>query len=93
MEGGGVQNVPVTIDKCGTAIAWEFNTEPKGIAFGIFYRSTAESSREDEVREWKEKGARGRRKEGGKERQEKEGRRGGRERQTDRHVNIEICFY
>ena len=50
MAGGGVHTVPITIEKCGTAIAWEFNTEPKGIAFGIVYKPTSESSREDEVR-------------------------------------------
>ena len=42
--------MPITIEKCGTAIAWVFNTEPKGIAFGIVYKPTSESSREDEVR-------------------------------------------
>ena len=50
MEGGGVHSVPVTIEKCGTAIAWEFIAEPKGIAFGITYKPTPESSKEDEVR-------------------------------------------
>ena len=50
MAGGGVHTVPITIEKCGTAIAWVFNTEPKGIAFGIIYKPTSESSREDEVR-------------------------------------------
>ena len=50
MQGGGVHSVPITIEKCGTAIAWEFNTEPKGIAFGIVYKPTSDSSKEDEVR-------------------------------------------
>ena len=50
MQGGGIHSVPITIEKCGTAIAWEFNTEPKGIAFGIVYKSASESSKEDEVR-------------------------------------------
>ena len=49
MAGGGVHTVPITIEKSVTAIAWEFNTEPKGIAFGI-YKPTSESSREDKVR-------------------------------------------
>ena len=40
MAGGGVHTVPITIEKCGTAIAWEF----------IVYKPTSESSREDEVR-------------------------------------------
>lgn len=50
LEGGGAHKVPVGIERHGTAIAWEFSTEPKGIAFGIWYRESKESSREDEVR-------------------------------------------
>ena len=50
MQGGGVHSVPITIEKCGTAIAWEFNTEPKGIVVGIIYKPTSESPKEDEVR-------------------------------------------
>ena len=50
MQGGGVHTVPITIAKCGTAIVWEFNTEPKGIAFGITYKPSDESGREDDVR-------------------------------------------
>ena len=50
MQGGGVHSVPITIEKCGTAIAWEFSTEPKGLAFGIVYKPTSDSSKEDEVR-------------------------------------------
>ena len=50
MVGGGVHSVPITIEKRGTAIAWEFNTKPKGVAFGIIYKPTSESLQEDEVR-------------------------------------------
>jgi hypothetical protein len=50
MQGGGVHSVPITVEKCGTAIAWEFNTEPKGLAFGIVFKPTSDSSKEDEVR-------------------------------------------
>ena len=39
MQGGRVHSVPITIEKCGMAIAWEFNTEPKGIVFGIVLRN------------------------------------------------------
>ena len=49
MEGGGLHKVPVRVEKCGTTIAWEFSTEPKGIAFGIWYKETRESTKEDEV--------------------------------------------
>ncbi len=54
MEGGGVHKVPVKVEQHRTAIVWEFSTEPKGIAFGIWYRETKGSSREDEVREGRE---------------------------------------
>ena len=50
MEGGAVHIVPMTIQKIGTAIVWEFSTEPKGIAFGISYKEKKDSKREDEVR-------------------------------------------
>lgn len=49
LEGGGVHKVGVAVERHGTAIAWEFSTEPKGIAFGICYRETKTSTREDEV--------------------------------------------
>ncbi len=48
IEGGNAHVVKVPIDKAGTAVAWEFRTEPKGIAFGINYKETADS-REDVV--------------------------------------------
>lgn len=49
LEGGGVHTVQVTVEKHGTAVAWEFSTEPKGIAFGIGYKESKTSTREDEV--------------------------------------------
>ena len=49
LEGGAVHKVGVAVEKHGTAIVWEFSTEPKGIAFGICYRETKTSTREDEV--------------------------------------------
>lgn len=50
LEGGGVFKVPVRVEKHGTAIVWEFSTEPKGIAFGICYKESQESTKEEEVR-------------------------------------------
>ncbi len=50
IDGGGVKNVSVTVSKSGTAIVWEFSTEPKGIAFGIWYQENKESQKEVEVR-------------------------------------------
>ena len=49
MEGGALHKVPMSIDKIGTAIVWEFSTEPKGIAFGIWYKEKKDSKREVEV--------------------------------------------
>lgn len=49
LEGGAVHKVGVAIERHGMAIVWEFSTEPKGIAFGICYRETKNSTREDEV--------------------------------------------
>lgn len=50
LDGGGVHKVSVAIEKTGTSIVWEFNTEPKWIAFGLYYKETMESFREEEVR-------------------------------------------
>ena len=45
---GGAHLVKLSIEKAGTAMAWEFRTEPKGIAFGICYKENV-GSREEEV--------------------------------------------
>jgi len=45
---GAAHVVTVPIEKAGTSVAWEFRTEPKGIAFGISYKESL-SSREDDV--------------------------------------------
>lgn len=50
IDGGGVHSLPVTIGKTGTAIVWEFSTEPKGISFGIGYKERKSSEKEEEVR-------------------------------------------
>lgn len=50
IEGGGVKNVSMSVAKSGTAIVWEFSTEPKGIAFGIWYKEKKDSQKEVEVR-------------------------------------------
>ncbi len=49
IDGGGVQNVPIAVVRIGTAIVWEFSTEPKGIAFGIWYKEKKDSQKEVEV--------------------------------------------
>ena len=46
---GAAHVMPVPIDKAGTSVAWEFRTEPKGIAFSISYKESSTSSREDDV--------------------------------------------
>ena len=67
LEGGASHTVDVTIERHGTAIAWEFSTEPKGIAFGIGYRESKKTTREDEVSEQgvKREGEQSRRLKGG----------------------------
>ena len=37
LEGGSAHTVKVKVEKKGTAIAWEFMTEPKGLAFGLLF--------------------------------------------------------
>ncbi len=44
-----LHNVPMTVVRIGTAIVWEFSTEPKGIAFGIWYKEKKYSQKEVEV--------------------------------------------
>ena len=44
LQGGASHKVPMNIRKLGTAIVWEFSTEPKGLAFGISYQLSAQSS-------------------------------------------------
>ena len=37
LEGGSAHTVKVKVEKKGTAIAWEFMSEPKGLAFGLSF--------------------------------------------------------
>lgn len=49
LPGGGCHEVPLRVEKCGTALVWEFSTEPKGIAFGLTYKEKGQVIKEDEV--------------------------------------------
>jgi len=49
LGGGEAHKVTVQVDKLGTVVAWEFSTEPKGIAFGISYQANEQQSREEVV--------------------------------------------
>ena len=49
LEGGEAHKVNVHVGKLGTVIGWEFTTEPKGIAFGIFYKVDEEKTKEEVV--------------------------------------------
>ena len=40
LGGGEAHQVGVEVTSVGTIVAWEFSTEPKGIAFGISYKET-----------------------------------------------------
>lgn len=51
LGGGEAHKVTVQVDKLGTVVAWEFSTEPKGIAFGISYQANEQQSREEVVRD------------------------------------------
>ena len=48
LEGGGAHCVPVSVEKQGTVMVWEFQTEPKGIAFGISYKKLKDGGEEEE---------------------------------------------
>ena len=37
LEGGGAHTVKVKVEKKGTAVSWEFMSEPKGLAFGLSF--------------------------------------------------------
>ena len=45
----GAHVIKVPIGKAGTAVAWDFRTELKGIAFGTCFKENADSVREMEV--------------------------------------------
>ena len=51
LGGGESHQVGVEVGSVGTIVAWEFSTEPKGIAFGISYQKEeeAEKIKEEEV--------------------------------------------
>ena len=49
LGGGEAHRVNVSVGKLGTVVAWEFNTDPKGIAFGISYKVDEEQAREEVV--------------------------------------------
>jgi hypothetical protein len=43
LEGGSAHTVKVKVEKKGTAIAWEFMSEPKGLAFGLLFEDFEEA--------------------------------------------------
>ena len=49
LGGGEAHKVNVNVGRLGTVVAWEFNTDPKGIAFGISYKVDEEQTREEVV--------------------------------------------
>jgi hypothetical protein len=49
LSAGQSHEVQLTIDKSGYTIEWEFRSEPKGIAFGIYYQSSSKSKTRLEV--------------------------------------------
>ena len=49
LEGGAEHRVPVSVEQMGSVVAWQFSTQPKGIAFGISFAAT-QGRKEEEVR-------------------------------------------
>ena len=47
LRAGQCHEVELKIEKPGVLLEWEFRTEPKGIAFGIFYRRKEGSSQSE----------------------------------------------
>ena len=49
LGGGEAHTVTVVVEKKGTAVAWEFMSEPKGLAFGLSYQEDVPGGRSQEV--------------------------------------------
>ena len=50
LEGGAAHTVTVKVEKKGTAMAWEFLSEPKGLAFGLFFQEDVPDAKVEQVR-------------------------------------------
>lgn len=50
LSGGQAHTVPVHVEKKGTVVAWEFSSEPKGLAFGLSLQEDMAGSKEEQVR-------------------------------------------
>lgn len=49
LGGGQAHMVPVHVEKKGTVVAWEFSSEPKGLAFGLSLQEDTAGSKEEQV--------------------------------------------
>lgn len=49
LGGGDAHTVTVKVGKKGTAIAWEFLSEPKGLAFGLFFQENVPDAKVEQV--------------------------------------------
>lgn len=49
LGGGEAHTVTVKVEKKGTAVSWEFLSEPKGLAFGLFFQEDAPGARDEQV--------------------------------------------
>ena len=49
LSGGEAHTVTVAVEKKGTSVAWEFMSEPKGLAFGLSYQEDVPGARSQEV--------------------------------------------
>lgn len=49
LGGGSAHTVTVKVEKKGTAISWEFSSEPKGLAFGLSFEEDTEGAKNEQV--------------------------------------------
>lgn len=49
LGGGAAHTVTVKVEKKGTAVAWEFLSEPKGLAFGLFFQEDVPDAKVEQV--------------------------------------------
>lgn len=52
LSGGQAHSVPVYVEKKGTVVAWEFSSEPKGLAFGLSLQEDVAGSKAEQVSCW-----------------------------------------
>ena len=49
LGGGEAHSITVKVEKKGTTVAWEFMSEPKGLAFGLSFEEDSEGAKNEQV--------------------------------------------